>query len=86
MATELKTTVDAEMQSPMESPHPASELLKTITLNVVEITQAPPPKPLSFYMSMLMLGLMCIIIAWDATSLSIAVPVSSTDSSNISFG
>jgi MFS family permease len=32
-------------------------------------------KPLSFYMTLLCLGLLALIVSWDATALSVAVPV-----------
>jgi hypothetical protein len=38
-------------------------------------TVMPSKKPFSFYMSILMLGLMCILVSWDSTSLAVAIPV-----------
>lgn len=32
-------------------------------------------KPLSFYVSLLCLGLLALIVAWDTTALSVAIPV-----------
>lgn len=39
--------------------------------------QQKSKKPPAFYMSLLALGLLSLITSWDATSLAVALPVSS---------
>jgi hypothetical protein len=49
---------------------------RTLPSPVNEATTVSHKKHYSFYLSVLMLALIAIIVSWDATALSLALPVS----------
>ena len=52
--------------------------MQSITQGNTEAATASPKKPFSFYLSVLLLGLVGMVVALDATSLIVALPVSAS--------